>query len=180
VKALILLHGRGSSSDDILSLAKFFPEMEVIAPDAPDQTWYPHSMLAESNEPKLSQSIATVNRLIEETGLPKSEICLMGFSQGACLVLEVAARHATKFGAIVAFSGGLIGKTLDEEKYHGNFQKTKIFIGISENDPYIPLTRCKESKDLLEKMGAEVTLKAYPGSSHTITKDELRLVKEFF
>lgn len=102
----------------------------------------------------------------------------MGFSQGACLALEFAARNAKKYGGIVAFTGGLIGKTLDLNKYRGNLEGTKVFIGTSEDDPYIPLTRAQESKEVLKALGASVTLKVYPGNSHTVTEEEIQWVKK--
>ncbi len=134
------------------------------------------------NEPKLSASIAAVKKILDDTAqvIPKNQIYLMGFSQGACLALEVSSRYATKYGGIIAFSGALIGSAIDKKKYHGDFEKTPVFIGTSENDPYIPLIRSKQSKELLEKLGAEVTLKVYEGTSHTITEEEIKQVKKLF
>lgn len=183
-KALILLHGRGASAQDILSLAYDFCDKTfyVAAPQATHNTWYPHSFMSEekSNEPWLSSSVETVKRLIDEVAefIPREKICIMGFSQGACLALEVATRHATKYGAVVAFTGGLIGRVINEKKYHGNFKGTEVFIGNSDKDPHVPLIRSEESKALMEKMGAHVTLKVYPGMAHTINQDEIQTVKK--
>ena len=74
----------------------------------------------------------------------------MGFSQKRCLALEVSARHAAKYGGIIAFTGGLIGSTIDKSKYHGNFEGTKIFISDGDQDPYIPLIRCKQSTEVMD------------------------------
>ncbi len=182
--ALILLHGRGASALDILGLGKLFADdrFYIVAPEAPHFTWYPQSFMAEDslNEPALSVSVAFIQKVIDDIAkhIPKDHIYIMGFSQGACLSLEVSSRSAEKYGGIAAFSGGLIGKTLNKDKYSGNFKKTKVFIGDSENDPFIPLQRCVQSKVLMEKMNAEVTLKAYPGTSHTITQEEINWVKK--
>lgn len=183
-KALILLHGRGSNAADILGLADEFCDdrFYIAAPQATNNTWYPHSFMVEEklNEPWLSSAVATVKRLIDETAkhIPKDQIYLMGFSQGACLTLEVATRFAAKYAGVVAFSGGLIGSTINPKKYHGDFQGTKVFIGNSDKDPHVPLIRSQQSKDLMEKLGAQVTLKVYPGMSHTINEDEVDWVKE--
>jgi phospholipase/carboxylesterase len=183
-KALILLHGRGGTASDIMKLAKEFCDdtFYIAAPQATNNTWYPYSFMAEekTNEPWLTSAVETIKRLIDETSLhiPKSQIYLMGFSQGACLALEVSTRYAARYGGVVAFTGGLIGSVLDEEKYHGNFEGTKVFIGNSDKDPHVPLSRSEQSKDIMKKLGADVTLKVYHGMGHTINEDEINWVKK--
>jgi len=183
-KALILLHGRGGSADDILDLSTLVCDdtFYIAAPQATNNSWYPNSFLAEesTNEPWLSSTLEIIKRLIDETSryIPKDRIYLGGFSQGACLSLEFSARNGEKYGGIIAFSGGLIGKTLNPAQYKGNFAGTKVFIGNSDQDPYIPLTRCEQSKEIMEKLGAHVTLKVYPGMGHTINEDEINWVKQ--
>lgn len=182
--ALVILHGRGGTSRSLLSLADACCDdnFYIAAPQAPGKTWYPYSFMAEEslNEPFLSTSIGEVASLIEETAkvIPRENIYLMGFSQGACLILEVAARKAAKYGGIVAFTGGLIGSDIVESHYKGDFAGTKIFMGISERDPHIPLIRAELSKEILQKRGAAVTLSIYEGASHTITEAEIDWVKK--
>lgn len=184
-KAIIVLHGRGGTAHDIINLAKEFCDdnFYIVAPQAPNNSWYPLSFLTDEklNEPWLSDSIETINTIIDQISkhISKDQIYLMGFSQGACLALEISARNATKYGGIFAFSGGLIGSSIDEKKYQGNFKETTVFIGISENDPFIPLIRCEETKEVLKNMGADVTLKVYPSITHTINEDEIAWVKNF-
>ena len=183
-KALILLHGRGGTARSMLSLADTFCDESfyIAAPQAPNKTWYPYSFMAEEslNEPFLCASIGNINALIEETAksIPKENITIMGFSQGACLALEVTSRRADKYGGIVAFTGGLIGSEIEESHYQGNFKGTKVFTGLSEQDPHIPLMRTELSKEVMEKRGAKVTLYVYEGSSHTITDSEIDWVKQ--
>lgn len=183
-KALILLHGRGGNAYDILSLAEHFcdDQFYIAAPQATHNSWYPNSFMADeqSNEPWLASAIDLVKKWIDETAktIPKEHIFIMGFSQGACLSLEVASRYATTYGGVVAFSGGLIGSTLDEKKYHGHFNGTNVFIGISDQDPHVPLSRAEQSKALMDKLGAKVTLKVYPGMGHIINSDEIDWVKK--
>jgi phospholipase/carboxylesterase len=183
-KALILLHGRGASAEDIITLADEFCDdtYYIVAPRAVNDAWYPYSFLApeSQNEPWLSSAVATVKRLIDEISehLPLHKIYLMGFSQGACLALEVSARYANRFAGVAAFSGGLIGDTIRTDKYHGSFDGAKIFIGNSDEDPHIPLIRTEESAVVMENLGADVTLKIYPGMTHTIIQDEIDTVRE--
>jgi phospholipase/carboxylesterase len=180
--ALILLHGRGADPEDIILLAEDFCDESfyVVAPRATGNSWYPESFLVpeERNEPWLSSAVAVVKRLIDETSayIPVERIYVMGFSQGACLALEVTARYAMKYAGVAAFSGGLIGGRIEPAKYNGDFMGTKIFIGNSDQDPHIPLKRTEESASLLRQMGAEVNLKIYPGMPHTIIRDEIDTV----
>ena len=183
-KALILLHGRGGTAHDVLRLANHFSDdtLYIAAPQATNNSWYPNTFMADeqSNEPWLSSAIETIKRLIDETStvIPKGRIYIMGFSQGACLSLEVSSRYANKYGGIVAFTGGLIGKNIDEKKYKGNFEGTKVFIGNSDRDPHVPLTRSEQSKNVMEKLGADVTLKVYEGMAHIINTDEINWARK--
>jgi phospholipase/carboxylesterase len=184
--ALILLHGRGATAQSMLPLADLLCNrtIYVAAPQAPHHTWYPYPFMVkeELNEPFLSQSITRVYSLVEETAryIPKEKIVLLGFSQGACLALETAARHAALFKGIAAFTGGLIGEKLNEDKYKGDFAGTPIFIGNSDHDAHVPLSRSEESKRLLENQNARVTLEVYPGMQHTINQEEIKWVHEHF
>jgi phospholipase/carboxylesterase len=111
----ILLHGRGASADDILGLSREFtaPDVAYLAPQAAEYTWYPFSFLApiEQNEPNLSSALSLIARLLQDLqqqNVGPERVVLLGFSQGACLALEFAARHAQRYAAVVALSGGLI------------------------------------------------------------------------
>src|SRR5262249_29235175 len=150
--AMILLHGRGASAEDILSLAQAFaqPEIADFAPQAAGHSWYPHSFLAPvaDNEPWLSsalQVIADILRDLGRDGIPASRVVLLGFSQGGCLALEFAARNARRYGAVIGLSAGLIGPDGTSRTYSGSLQGTPVFLGCSDVDPHIPLARVHES-----------------------------------
>lgn len=181
-KAIILLHGRGGSADEIISLVDEFCDdtFYIAAPQATGNTWYPHSFMTpeDRNEPWLSSAIQMVKQLLDDIAkqIPTNKIYLMGFSQGACLALEVATRYAVRFAGVVAFTGGLIGEKINPEKYRGNFEGTKVFIGNSDKDPHVPVIRSVQSKDLMEKSGADVTLTIYPNMPHTIIQEEIEEV----
>jgi phospholipase/carboxylesterase len=180
-KALILLHGRGGSAEDILSLADGLPvkDFELLAPQAAAHSWYPYSFLApiQQNEPWLSSALGVLKRLVSDTkalGISAENIYFTGFSQGACLMLEFLARNGERYGGAAAFTGGLIGDQLYPHHYSGDFQGTPIFIGTGDPDPHVPVQRVHETSALLTKMHANVLEKVYPGMGHTITADELR------
>lgn len=179
-RAIVMLHGRGASADDILSLKMHLPlhDYHIVAPQAMHYTWYPYSFMApiEQNEPWLSSALELLSNTvhqINEGGIPNNKIVILGFSQGACLTLEFSTRMAQRWGGVIAFTGGLIGDKIYTEHYSGNFQKTPVFISNSNNDPHVPLKRSEDTKSLMKKLGAEVTLEVYPNRPHTILKEEL-------
>lgn len=183
-KAIILLHGRGADAYDILPLADHFCDdtFYIAAPQATNNAWYPYSFLSPEarNEPWLTSAVGTVKRIIDNIGkhLSGDKIYLMGFSQGACLSLETSAQYAIRYAGVAAFTGGLIGEKIRTEKYHGNFEGTRIFIGNSDIDPHVPVERTDATKKLLEMKGAEVTYKIYKGMPHTIIQDEIDTVQK--
>lgn len=175
-KVLIMIHGRGASAEDILSVSQYLEvgDFTLLAPQATNNTWYPNSFLAprEENEPWLSSALSLLKEMVDEINIPRENIYFLGFSQGACLTLEFVARNATKYGGVIAFTGGLIGDQLPN--YEGDLAGTPIFIGTSDPDPHVPVTRVNDSADILSKMGAQVVKKVYKNMGHTINDDEIK------
>jgi phospholipase/carboxylesterase len=179
-KVLILLHGRGGSAEDILSLSSHLDvkDFTLLAPQATGNTWYPYSFLVSpaQNEPWLSSALNLLKQLIEEStikGIESEQIYFLGFSQGACLTLEFVARNANKYGGVVAFTGVLIGDQVYDDNYKGDFQNTPVFLGTSNPDPHVPVERVYATTRILKSMNAAVTEKIYNNMGHTISKDEI-------
>ncbi|MGK7368566.1 MAG: alpha/beta hydrolase [Candidatus Halalkalibacterium sp. M3_1C_030] len=183
--AMILVHGRGASAESMLLFAEEFDRDHIHyrAIQADRHTWYPNSFLApkEQNQPGISsglQAIFDEITFLNNIGIPTEKIVLLGFSQGACLSSEFAARHPQRYGGVVALSGGLIGPEVKLENYSGSFEGTAIFMGCSDHDPHIPQERVHETADILKALGANVTKKIYPGMGHTVNEDEIAHVKQ--
>jgi len=181
--ALVMVHGRGATAESILELAFELkqPGFVYLAPQAAQNTWYPQSFLApiSSNEPWLSSALTllgTVIQRIEEGGIPPERTMLLGFSQGACLALEYAARHARRYGGVVALSGGLIGPDGTPRDYPGSFAGTPVFLGCSDRDFHIPKERVQLSAEVLRRLDADVTMRLYPNMGHTVNQDEIDFV----
>ena len=179
----IMIHGRGASAENILQLAREFHAADIayLAPQAAGSTWYPYSFLSpiEQNEPGISSGLRVIEKLIDDVtrqGIQPERIVLMGFSQGACLSLEFAARHPRQYAAIVGFSGGVIGPPGTPRDYAGTFDRTPVFLGCSDVDPHIPLERVHETAAVFRRMGASVDERIYPGMGHTVANDELEAV----
>jgi len=183
--AVIMLHGRGATAEDILTLAPMFHADGVayLAPQAANNTWYPYPFTApmESNEPWLSSALRRVGQMlatVANAAVPLERTYLLGFSQGACLVLEYAARHAQRYGGIVGLSGGLIGPDGTPRNYAGSMGGAPVFLGCSDADFHISKDRVMESASVFGRLGADVTLRFYPNMGHTVNDDEIAYVRD--
>lgn len=179
-KALILLHGRGSTATDILPLAAHLnvKDFALLAPQATHNTWYPQSFMAPAteNEPWLGSALEIVAQTTEkaiQNGIAPENIYYFGFSQGACLALEFIARNARRYGGAAAIIGGLIGQQIHKDHYHGDFKGTPVFIGTSNPDFHVPIERVYATESILQELNAAVTLKTYGNVGHTIIQDEI-------
>jgi predicted esterase len=182
--AVVLLHGRGGSAEDILQLGKamYLPGLACLAPQAAQNTWYPYSFLApkEQNEPWLSSALAKVQatvQLASDAGISADKIVVCGFSQGACLATEFVASNPQRYGGLIALTGGLIGPEGADLAHTGDLAGTPVFFGSGDPDPHVPWSRVVESAKTLSEMGASVTTRRYEDRPHTITREELEFGK---
>lgn len=188
--AMLLLHGRGASAGDILTLAEELVRtgpvehgFAFLAPQAAADTWYPHPFLAPSaqNEPWLSSALARVEELFQQVqtaGVPAERTLLVGFSQGACLALEYAARHPRRYGGVAGLSGGLIGAEDEIGPIDGSLDGTTVFLGCSDEDPHIPRSRVVQTAEIFSRASAHVILRLYPEMGHTVNQDELAAMRD--
>jgi phospholipase/carboxylesterase len=183
--AVILLHGRGASAEDILGLASGMYDQRVtyLAPQAAGHQWYPKSFMApiEQNEPWLSSALAKVMSVVQtaaDAGLSLERIFLCGFSQGACLSSEFVARNAARYGGLIALTGGLIGPP-DADLYHaGNLAGMPALFSSGDPDPHVPWSRVQASAEQFTAMGAEVHTQRFPGRPHTVLPQEIKAARE--
>ena len=182
--AMLMIHGRGARAEDILSLVNQFDfsEFAYLAPQAADNTWYPNRFLnpISDNEPWLTSALTFVGDVfaqIVQAGIPPERIILLGFSQGACLTLEFAARNARQYGGIVGLSGALIGPDDTPRDYSSLLAGTPVFLGCSDVDFHVPKERVDQTADVLQKLGGEVTERLYPNLDHTVNQDEIDFVR---
>lgn len=184
-KALIMIHGRGGSAQDILSLSQHLNvnDYALLAPQATNGTWYPFSFMApvEQNEPWLSSAVETIEKTVKtaiEAGIKTENIYFFGFSQGACLTLEFLARNAQQFGGAAAIIGGVMGDKINRENYSGDFAQTPVFLGTSSPDFHVPVERVYATANILREMNADVTEKIYANFGHSINEEEIELANQ--
>lgn len=182
--AMVMVHGRGATAESILTLRAEFrgEEIAYLAPQAAGNTWYPNSFLAPipSNEPGISsgmQAIRDVLARVQEAGIPPERTLLLGFSQGACLTLEFAARNPRRYGGVACLSGGLIGPDETPREYPGSLDGTPVFLGCSDVDFHIPKERVMLSAEVVQRLGGDVTMRLYRGMGHTVNEDEIAHVQ---
>lgn len=183
--AMLMVHGRGARAEDILSLADEFaqPDFAYLAPQAAGNTWYPNRFLVpmEENEPWLSSALEFVGDVLNQitsAGIPPERTILLGFSQGACLTLEFAARNARRYGGVVGLSGALIGPPGTPRNYEGSLAGTPVFLGCSDVDFHVPRELVDQTADVMRKLGGDVTERIYPNMGHTVNEDEIGFVRE--
>ena len=178
------MHGRGARAEDILSLVDELaqPGFAYLAPQAANNTWYPNRFTAPlpSNEPWLSSALAFVGEVFDQitgSGLPPERIMLLGFSQGACLALEFAARNARRYGGVAGLSGALIGPDDTPRDYKGSLEGTPVFLGCSDMDFHVPKERVLHAAEVMRHLGGDVPVRLYPDMDHTINQDEIDFVR---
>jgi phospholipase/carboxylesterase len=180
-RVVLLIHGRHASGEVILPLADrlAIPGLCFLAPSAGTGSWYPGLFMGPiaANEPFLSRSLdrlGVIQRAVSDLGFDMGkDIVLAGFSQGACMVLEYAARNPRRYAGILGFTGGLIGPDPMLRHERGSFDGTPVFIGCSEKDPFIPAQRVVETAEHFQANGAMVITRFYPGSDHVINDDQI-------
>jgi predicted esterase len=180
---MIMVHGRGASAEDMLGLAAELgaADVAILAPQAAGRTWYPYSFLSplQDNEPGITSGLGVIAALVDglvARQIPHQRIALLGFSQGACLSLEFAARHPQRYAAVAGLSGGLIGPPGTPRDYPGSLGGAPVFLGCSDIDPHIPLGRVHETAEVFRRMGASVDERIYPRMGHTVNEDEIQAV----
>jgi phospholipase/carboxylesterase len=183
--AVILLHGRGASAEDILGLATEMHDerFAYLAPQAAGNAWYPYSFMApiEKNEPWLSSALAKVGTIVQQAvaaGLSHDRIFVCGFSQGACLSSEFVARNPARYGGLIAFTGGLIGPPDADLRHEGDLRGMPALFSSGDPDPHVPWSRVLESAEQFTAMGAEVTTQRYPGRPHTVLPQEIKSARD--
>jgi predicted esterase len=178
--ALIMLHGRGASAESIFDLAEVLDTdgVSIYAPQAEGSVWYPVSFLEarERNQQGIDGAFAVINKLlhtVEAGGISRERVMFLGFSQGACLASDFLYRSPSRYGAAFILSGGLIGPQGTIWEATDGLEGTPVFIGCSDQDPFIPAERVRETYETLRAAGADAEMQLYPGMPHTVIEDEV-------
>jgi phospholipase/carboxylesterase len=183
--AVILLHGRNRSPEEMLAWAEKIavPKIAYLAPKASGASWYPQGFLAprDENEPHFGDATACIDRIVTdlgERGFPREKIVLVGFSQGACLACQYIWDHPGRWGALVVWTGGLLGPLGSVWDGAVDLKGTPVLMGTSDIDTWVPLERAQETATVFRRAGAEVDFRVYPGMEHIVSDDEIAAARE--
>jgi phospholipase/carboxylesterase len=184
-KVLVMVHGRGATAASMLSLKEFLnvDEFTIMLPQATNNTWYPYSFMMPrtQNQPWLDSALGTLERLSDEllaSDIDPLDIYWLGFSQGACLALEFVATQGNVYGGAFGLSGGLIGDTVEPDRYTTKLHGMPVVIGCSDVDSHIPVERVQETDRIFKMLGADVKTTIYPGMGHQINEDEIAQINQ--
>jgi predicted esterase len=183
--AVVLVHGRGRSPEEMIDLARqiALPELAWVAPPAPGGSWYPNRFMApfEDNQPQLDEALERIDRevkALEAWGVPRRRIALVGFSQGACLACEYVYRNPGRWAVLIAWTGGLPGPEGTSWACSADLAGTPVYVSCGDADPWIPWPRAEQTAEVFRAMGGRVTLQCFPGREHLVCDAEIEAARE--
>jgi phospholipase/carboxylesterase len=185
--AVVALHGRGATAQGVVNLLEPVHRHGVafLAPDAERSRWYPYAADAprERNEPQVGSALAVVDAVVADAvgrlGLGRERVILLGFSQGACIAAEYAARNPAP-SPVVVLSGSLLGSDIEADRFGSSddapMAGVPAFLGVGDADPHVPAERVRATGDCFRALGADVTERVYDDVGHEVTDDEFAWV----
>ena len=182
--ALILLHGRGTNEDDLLGIVDYLdPRLFIVSVRAPFKfdsgfggyTWYD---VKDIGTPHLQQFDESYNRLVRFVddvkrgyAVDPRQVFLLGFSMGSIMSLALSLTHPEMVRGVIAHSGYIPENTNLRFEWD-RLQQLSLFVAHGIDDPVIPISFARRTRDLLLKTAADVTYKEYP-IPHSISEESL-------
>lgn len=179
---VVFLHGYGADGNDLIDLgqswAELLPEAAFVSPHAPEpcgmapvgRQWWPLTMRDPSERWRGCQQAgpdldAFLDAELARTGVPPHRLALVGFSQGAMMALHVGLRRQVMPGAIVAYSGHLVGPEHLKAEAKG---KPPILLVHGDRDEIIPVDALFDAMDQLGKAEIPCQWHLSVGTAHGI------------
>jgi phospholipase/carboxylesterase len=178
---IVLCHGVGADGHDLIDLAPHWatdlPDAAFTAPDAPEpydgapmgRQWW---SIGDRNPARMAGGVAKARPLLDafidaelaRLSLPADAYALMGFSQGAMMVLYAGLRRATPPRAILAYSGALVAP----EQLPDRTNSAPVLLVHGESDDVVPAFRSRDAATALQAAGIPVETLFRPGLGHGI------------
>ena len=185
---LVLCHGVGADGQDLIGLAEpwaaALPDIAFLAPDAPEpcdmspfgRQWFSlqdrtPSVLEAGARRAAPLLLATIDAELQRLELPPGAVALMGFSQGAMMVLHAGLRRPMPPAAILAYSGALLDSPALDAEMTG---KPPVLLVHGEIDEVVPFARGPAAAEALRRRGVPVTTSWRSGVGHWVDEGGLR------
>jgi phospholipase/carboxylesterase len=193
---VLWLHGLGADGTD------FVPVVDALdLPDRPIRFVFPHAPMRpvtinqgyvmrawydvlsmdfgrRADEHGVRESQGLIETMIAREvarGIAASGIVLAGFSQGGAIALQTGLRHAARLAGIMALSCYVpLAESLDAEGSAAN-RGVPIFMAHGTQDPVIPVSLARASRDLLGRLGYDVAWHEYP-MEHSVAPEEVEAI----
>jgi len=182
-KLMIVLHGRGDSSQGFTWMPEFMnmDDMNYLLLDAPYEyfggnSWYdlpPNQLIGIAHSSSILADI--LDGLFEEE-FDASQSFLFGFSQGALLTFEFGARYETKLAGYLAISGYIYDPELLLKEMNPELKNANWLCTHGTEDDVLPYSTSKAQVETLQNAGFNIKFKSYE-KVHTIAEDELHMIK---
>ncbi len=157
------------------------PVVSWLLPRSEGRSWYPgrYRDPLEANQPQLDCSLdrlADVRSEVGECGLGPEQVMWVGFSQGACLVLEYVLRRPEPWGGVVSLTGAVLGPGAVSRSVAGDLTGVPIYFGVGERDPWMTLDGAEDAARLFAAAGAATTVEVFDSDHHEIRPAEIAAV----
>ena len=189
---VVVLHGRGATEEDLLPIGRSLPDsLHVLSLRAPDRlqggyTWYEldlsdgglHQSQPDAADFERGRRLVTesIDAAVDEYGIDRDSIGLLGFSQGAITSLSLVVDDPNRYAWVAALHGYLPESHSDVDPK--GIADKPVFLAAGEADEVIPAGRTEAAAERFETLGAAVEYTAYPGG-HGIGPAEHEALIEF-
>ena len=184
-KLMIILHGRGDSSQGFTFLPSYLniDEMNYLLLDAPYEyfggcSWYDLAPNQLEGIVRSSSILANILDTLFEDGFSAEESFLFGFSQGALLTFEFGARYEKKLAGYLAISGYIYNPELLLEEMNPELKNANWLCTHGTSDEVLPYAQSKTQIETLQNAGFNISFKSYD-KAHTLVEEELSMIKSW-
>ncbi len=205
-QVVVFLHGYGADGNDLIGLAPYFseslPDAAFYSPHAPEpgemgygRQWFTlqgyDPNLIRRDPARMADAFAVmydgakrsaialneyIDRILEELGLSASSMALIGFSQGTMMAMHIGLRRSMAFGAIIGYSGALLGsEQLGEELQNA----PPLLLVHGSSDDVVPVTALSHMQSALDAHDIAYTAHIVPNHGHGIEQMGATLGRTF-
>ncbi|MDE0801454.1 MAG: prolyl oligopeptidase family serine peptidase [Rhodospirillaceae bacterium] len=206
VQAVIFLHGYGSDGNDLISLAPYFaeslPDAKFFSPNAPEPgetglgcQWFTlqgydpdlmrrdpvrmgdaFSIMYEGAKIAAEPLNDYLDIILKDLGLPPNKLALIGFSQGAMMAIHVALRRTKALGAVIGYSGALLGAQYIKRE---TVAPPPLLLVHGSSDDVVPVNALTHMQETLDTADIPYSAHVIPNHGHGIEQVGATLGRSF-